>query len=417
MVQVIKTENHKGKLAESLGLSLGQGIGNGLNTYFANRSLDSVMHDKSLDGKSYSEKLEATRAALSPYGEKGQEILQQRMQIMQMDKQEQDVKKAEAKEKIKGKALGKYLKGGELTEDEESMFTPQEFVAMHKARNPKPQGGVTGQPLSPDKIQAIENVIRQNPDVSSDDLAIAMGKAGIEPIYSNPYIENRRRQEETNAKNANEANKIANKEDILFHQESSEFEKGVTKNASVARKQIPLIETNIKNVKEGKIKPHSLANIFSALGERGKKIANALLSGEEAALNASIPEFLEGRKELFGVRLSDADLKLLEDKLPHIGKSKEANLAILDLMKRAAQRALQLEKVSQDVLEKKGVQRKGGKLRPLGYEREVMKAFDEANENEGIFEDVPSAAEYPNKIIEDDSGKRYKSNGQTWEPV
>jgi hypothetical protein len=277
------------------------------------------------------------------------------------------------------------------------MFTPQEFVAMHKAKNPKPSGGITAQPIPKEQIEAIENYIQKNPDVSADDLAIGLGKAGVNPVYSSPYIENRRRKEETNAKNENEKGKIASKEDILFHQESAKFEDSLTKNASVARRQIPLIQNNIKNVEEGKIKPSSLANIFSGLGETGKKVANALLSGEQAELLASIPEFLEGRKELFGVRLSDADLRLLQDKLPDIGKSKEANLAILNLMKKAAERAIKLEDISQDVLEKKGVGRKGGKLRPLGYEREVMKAFDEYTyeEENGILMRLPDGREVP----------------------
>lgn len=88
MVQVIKTENPQGRLAEQLGLSLGQGIGNGLNTFFANRSLESVLQDKALEGAPQSKKLEALRSVLSPYGEKGQEILQQRMAIEQQEQQE-----------------------------------------------------------------------------------------------------------------------------------------------------------------------------------------------------------------------------------------------------------------------------------------------------------------------------------------
>jgi len=89
MVQIIEGTNPQGKLSEMLGMSLGQGIGNGLNTFFANRSLESVLHDKALEGAPQSKKLEA----LSPYGEKGQEIFNQRMAIEQqeMNEQQQDV--------------------------------------------------------------------------------------------------------------------------------------------------------------------------------------------------------------------------------------------------------------------------------------------------------------------------------------
>ena len=124
-IQTFELGNARGKLSDMLGMSLGQGIGNGLNTYFANRSLESVLHDKALENAPTAKKLEAIRSALSPYGEKGQEIFKQRMDIEQQDLQEQQMKKKEAEErkqeaqmKIKGKALGVpiwQLLGGKVT--------------------------------------------------------------------------------------------------------------------------------------------------------------------------------------------------------------------------------------------------------------------------------------------------------------
>lgn len=114
MVQVIKTENPQGKLSEVLGMSLGQGIGNGLNTFFANRSLDSVLQDKSLSDAPQSKKLEALRSALSPYGETGQQIFQQRMQIEQqeMNEAQQDV-------------LGRVVSGQKVSPKQLSKLTPE----------------------------------------------------------------------------------------------------------------------------------------------------------------------------------------------------------------------------------------------------------------------------------------------------
>jgi hypothetical protein len=397
MVQVFQTSNPHGKLSEALGMSLGQGIGNGLNTFFANRSLDSVMQDKALEGAPQSKKLEAIRSALSPYGEKGQEIFQQRMQIEQLEAQEKEKKKQEGIQKQKGKAVGKYLKGGQLSEDEESLFTPQEFAALHKAKNPKPQGGLTGQAIPPEVNQVMSQILNNSRDLSADELKSAFDQAQVPPIYSNPYVENRRRTQETGSEH-----------DIKFHQESADFDKSVKTHADTARRQIPLIESGIKSVSEGKIKPTSLANVFNLFGDTGKKIANALLSKDESALLGSIPEFLEGRKELFGVRLSDADLKILQDKLPDIGKSKEANLAILNLMKKAAERSLQLEQIANEVLEKNGLPYRSGKLRPLGYERQVANAFEEfQNEEEnGVLMRLPDGRQVPierNKVKEAES--------------
>jgi hypothetical protein len=131
MAKVIaQLENPQGKLADMLGMSLGQGLGNGLNTFFANRSLESVLHDKALEGAPQSKKLEALRSALSPYGEKGQEIFNQRMQIEQLEASEKS-------QQAKGKALSKFQKGEALTDKEWAAFTPQEVAALQKAYHPK----------------------------------------------------------------------------------------------------------------------------------------------------------------------------------------------------------------------------------------------------------------------------------------
>lgn len=114
MVQVIKTENPQGRLADMLGMSLGQGIGNGLNTFFANRSLQSVLHDKALKGAPQSEKIGAMLKAASPYGEKGQEVLQNWMQVAQqeMNEAQQDV-------------LGRVVSGEKVSPKQLSKLTPE----------------------------------------------------------------------------------------------------------------------------------------------------------------------------------------------------------------------------------------------------------------------------------------------------
>jgi hypothetical protein len=130
MVQVIaKLGNPKGKLAESLGMSLGQGIGNGLNTYFANRSLESVLKDKSLKDAPISQKLEAIRSAVSPYGEKGQEIFQQRMQIEQqeMNEAQQDV-------------LGRVVEGQKVPAKDLAKLSPENQLKVMELQKRRETG-------------------------------------------------------------------------------------------------------------------------------------------------------------------------------------------------------------------------------------------------------------------------------------
>lgn len=114
MVQVIETSDPRSKLSEMLGMSLGEGLSSGLHTFFANRSLESVMHDKALEGAPQSKKLEAIRAALSPYGEKGQEIFKQRMQIEQQEMNE-------AQQEV----LGRVVEGQKVSAKDLAKLSPE----------------------------------------------------------------------------------------------------------------------------------------------------------------------------------------------------------------------------------------------------------------------------------------------------
>lgn len=155
MVQIFETNDPRNRLSEMLGMSLGQGIGTGLNTYFANRSLESVMQDKSLESAPQSKKLEALRSALSPYGEKGQEIFQQRMMIDQQERKEEEAARERKVEKIKGGAIGKFQKGEDLTDEEWGLFTPQEVAALQKAYYPKDKTPMSERPLDAQQLNAI----------------------------------------------------------------------------------------------------------------------------------------------------------------------------------------------------------------------------------------------------------------------
>lgn len=129
MVQIFSIGNPQGKLSEMLGMSLGQGLGNGLNTYFANRSLESVLQDKSLANAPTSQKLEAMRSALSPYGEKGQEILNQRIGIEQQERNEaeQDV-------------LSKVVSGGHVSPNELRRLSPQNQIKVLELQKRRESG-------------------------------------------------------------------------------------------------------------------------------------------------------------------------------------------------------------------------------------------------------------------------------------
>jgi len=121
MVQVIQTENPRGRIAEQLGLALGQGLGKGLNTFYANKALEDVIHDKSNANASTSEKLTKLQSALAPYGELGQQLLGDRLRIEQQAALEQEQA-----------ILGRFSAGEKLTSEDFASLSPRTQMALVK---------------------------------------------------------------------------------------------------------------------------------------------------------------------------------------------------------------------------------------------------------------------------------------------
>lgn len=130
MVQFFKgSEDPRDKAYGQLASALGQGIGNGLNTYFANRSLQSVMKDKSLKDAPLSKKWEALNSAALGYGENGQKLLQQHMQTYQQEVQEaqQDI-------------LGRVIEGQEVGAKDLAKLTPENQFKVMELKNKRKVG-------------------------------------------------------------------------------------------------------------------------------------------------------------------------------------------------------------------------------------------------------------------------------------
>lgn len=257
---------------------------------------------------------------------------------------------------------------------------------------PKPAGGLTGQAVPPQFGEAINKIIQDNPQANADELGVAFDTAGIPPVYSNRYVENRRRQDETRAGNEREDIALGRKEQLQFHKESEKYDEELMKQGRIAKQQQATLKNINKSINSGNIKPTSFANIFKGLGRIGDKISEALLNGDQAKLLTSIPQLLEGWKDVFGVRLTDADLRVLQDKLPSIGKSPEANKAVMNILNKYAEMNLLRSQIGEQI-------KKAHKnLRPLGFASMVEQRFDEMTAPVRIIR--PAANGRPEKEIE-----------------
>lgn len=173
------------------------------------------------------------------------------------------------------------------------------------------------------------------------------------------------------AKSADAKRKDDRATEHLYHKETAKFDEDLFKANTGAKNQLNAINDVRKAISSEEVKPGSWVNFFKGTGLLGDKISSALMNKNEAALQASIPAFLEGKKEMFGVRLSDADLRVLQDKLPDISKSKEANLAILGIMEKYSEASLLKFKIASEIKK----DNKG--LRPVDYREQIEGRLDE----------------------------------------
>lgn len=307
MVQTFQTGNPQGKIAEMLGMSLGQGLGQGVNTFFANRSLESVMHDKSLKGASSSEKLGKLQQALAPYGEQGQQLFQQRMQIEQQAANEEMAKQQQR----------------DALEKENRLFQQQRDLVQLKNEGRAPPGGTTSQPVPPEVNQKIGQVLGNSKGLNADELKLAMDAEGIPPIFSNGYVENRRKDAENNTKliesgfntNKDYINKITDQA-----QAANEMDMRLDQMLSLKDLPTPLLATTMESLGL----PPSL---FSSDAETAQKLSidltkniqqfygNRILQSEFQAFLQSIPSLKntpEGRQRIVQNMKAFNDLKRLE---------------------------------------------------------------------------------------------------------
>jgi|SRR5215469_8701984 len=178
--------------------------------------------------------------------------------------------------------------------------------------------------------------------------------------------------------------------------------------------------------------PLDFDNLVSKFGISGAA------SPDGQKFQAALLGYLNGEKSRFGVRISDADLKLIQNKLPDLARSREGNEAILDLKESEFMFQKLLSEAEQNVLKKNKrftydfPQQVDEELESLLKQHpEVEKYYSQsaeelkklAGEENSVdqgdfnFEQLPPASEHEGEYFEDDKGVVYRSNGKSWRKV
>jgi hypothetical protein len=412
--------NPQGKLADVLGMSLGQGLGNGLNTFFANRSLDSVLHDKALEGAPQSKKLEALRAALSPYGEKGQEIFNQRMQIEQqeMNEAQQDV-------------LGRVVEGQKVPAKDLARLSPENqlkvmqiqknrqigrsvYESLVKAGYPEEtakiwQGQMENAPTGgqSDVIRQVNDLIKRSP--------AGKGVLGNESVPE---------------EDAELQNIISNQDEGLtpsekVKRESERFKTGQPVREEAASKIRGFTRDKerlgiLESLNESKKLPKNFGLIN--VDKEGNLRLPFAASPEAQRFIKTLNEFSASAKDTYGSRVTNFDLAQYMKRFPTLLNSDEGRKQILDQMKIVNDINAVYYKNLQDIFSKAGGARRidADTAQDLADRKseqtinELVKRFEEI----GTFGSQPAASQFKGRKIRDKkTGEILVSDGENWIPV
>jgi len=197
----------------------------------------------------------------------------------------------------------------------------KQLQEVQKQKNPKaPAGGLTGQAVPPEVSMAANKILQEFPKANADQLKMMMDEIGIPPAYSNGYVENRRRQDERTAASKDKTLELGQKR----------AEKVLDK-ADRISENLPLQESYVNSMEDAVVNgdlsfwsPDNWANI----------------TGLESLRTAKGAQFLSSAKNYFiddlkasGARPNMFIEKQLVDALAKIGRSEEANLAVLESFK------------------------------------------------------------------------------------
>lgn len=330
MVQFIKgAADPRDAVYSALGEALGGGLSKGVLSHYANKAVDKVLDNPEYADLPESKKRNLLQKALSPFGEPGREVFKNRSENEQLSQQE----KQEKLQKEQSAVFGKLLNNKEVSQKEMDILTPEQSLAWAKHKQAleiaqlKSTGKLTqaSQPIHPDQLNKIQEV-RRTPEYQSADPAKKtemLKDNGVSKENADsevkPYLEAEKN------KPGGEYGKL--REKAISELVSESFE---------ARNKAEDLSDTINQARQaisGDITGPGLEAVIK------KNPYGQLMLGltvDESKLETLNKKMLEGTKGLFGPKPTENEIfLLLNGMLPARGKSKEANMASLDILSKA----------------------------------------------------------------------------------
>lgn len=232
-----------------------------------------------------------------------------------------------------------------------------------------------------------------------------------------------------------------------------DFDKGLTPNERVKReegryktqfKDYQDLDDKIRSNEQEKIRLDRLEELNksdalpSGLGrvnvnlKTGELLFPAGATPETQEFVKIVNDFLSGAKDTFGARVTNFEVSRYLSRLPSLLNSTEGRTAVLRQMRLLNQINNKYSESLRDVIEEHGGIRKididkaqqiarrriKDDINDLKKEYTKAEKFEEREQKEQIFDAMPEASQYKGQyLIDEDTGKRYVSDGKMWKEV
>lgn len=249
----------------------------------------------------------------------------------------------------------------------EQFMNPEAFAQPNEGmgQNAPPVANAQGQPpqqqLAPEeKVEALRNLASEAENENLHNQAADLrsrADAAQRDIISRKKEENQITQFQLKQKN-----------DI--HKQSKEEFNKIEKDYDSAKTRLNSFNIMKQKLNSKNLDPKSFTNLLRKSLEN-TRWKDFFLNPDQAEFQAAALDTYEGMKELFGVRLSDADLAQASGKIPSIDKTPQANEAIINFHELKDKMKVEKLKIADEIIEE------NGGFRPIDFTSQVRKRLQE----------------------------------------
>lgn len=399
MVQIIQMPMSPKALSQStLARALGEGLGNFTGSYFADKSLNKVLNDPKLHNAPLSEKMSALESSLRPYGERGQKMLQTRLQIEQQAIQEQEQQ-----------VLGDIASGKEISPEQLSKLRPENQFKVMQIQKNKQAATKFGENLKkmgfPNEIaENYQNMFEEAPTGGKTDVVKRAMEDWERNYKDKPEKENIEQEPnlivevdgfedkpiQYDFPELKEKLNLTQKENIKF------AEKNKSVNTPIYLKSMETLNyledekrdiERLQQLEETKKLPTGLEK-WNVDWETGEPRALALLGPEGELYVKTIAKMLGTAKNFFPGRVTNFDLEQFKRRFPTLANSPEGRKLISKQLELANRIAYLKEETNAKALEHYGTEADPAKVRQIAnqnYKKQKSELEDRLKSLDGML--------------------------------